>query len=146
MRTGTFLLCWIITFIVMFSLNGVFHELLAANFFDEQLSFFVSLIHPMSEVNPLWVGALDLILTFGMTYFITQLPSPVSKTRAAFAGALLNLISSVTWNFANAAVFVGWPTAILPVDISWHFLLGSVGGLLIAVLYNRFSRTAVKLA
>jgi uncharacterized membrane protein len=137
MKTKTFLICWLPTFIVVFGLNGVFHGQFAANFFDTNLSQLQPAIHKMSDTNPLWVGLLDLVLTFGMTYFITiRQTGKISLGDAAFAGGLVNLISSGAWNFANAAMF-NWSTSVTIGDIAWHVSLGIVGGLLICAIYNR---------
>lgn len=140
MKLKTFLSCWLPTFIVVFGLNGVFHGKLAANFFDTNLIQLEPAIHKMSDTNPLWVGLLDLILTFGMTYFITiRQTDKISLSSAAFAGGLVNFISSGAWNFANAAMF-SWSTTVTVGDIIWHISLGAVGGLLIGAIYNRLEK------
>lgn len=95
----------------------------------------------MNEANPLWVGLLDLVLVFGMTYFIAfNRGLKIDFRRAAFAGGLISLISSGAWNFANAAMFQGWPVSLTVVDMVWHIALGAVGGTLICWLYNRFNK------
>lgn len=140
MKIKTFLICWLPTFIVVFGFNGIFHGKLAANFFDTNLSQLEPVIHKMSDTNPIWVGLLDLILTFGMTYFITiRQIDKISLRSAAFAGGLVNLISSGAWNFANAAMF-SWSTTVTIGDIAWHISLGALGGLLIGAIYNRLQR------
>ena len=121
----------------MFGLNGAFHGQLAASFFDTNLSQLQPAIHKISDTNPLWVGLLDLVLTFGMTYFITiRQTSKIVLSGAAFAGGLINLIASGAWNFANAAMF-NWSTTVTIGDIIWHISLGAVGGLMIAAIFNR---------
>ena len=140
MKIKTFLICWLPTFVVVFGLNGVFHGQIAANFFDTHLSQLAPAIHKMSDSNPLWVALLDLILTFGMTYFITiRQAYKINVSEAAFAGGLVNLISSGAWNFANAAMF-SWSIAVTAGDIAWHMLLGAMGGILIGAIYNRLQR------
>ena len=140
MKAKTFLLCWIPTFVVIFGMNGIFHAKIAADFFDRNLSQLQPAIHKMHDTNPLWVGLLDLMLTFGMTYFITLRQSGrIALGTAAFAGGLINLISSGAWNFANAAVFA-WPVTVILGDVLWHVTLGAAGGLMIASLYNYISK------
>lgn len=144
MKIKTFIICWLPTFIFVFGLNGVFHGKLAANFFDTNLRQLEPAIHKMSDTNPLWVGLLDLVLTFGMTYFITiRQTNKISLRSAAFAGGLVNLISSGAWNFANAAMF-SWSTTVTVGDIIWHISLGAVGGLLIGATYNRFEKKGIR--
>lgn len=141
MKIKTFVICWLPSFIVFFGLNGIFHSLLAASYFDEQLSAFRPSIKLMSDVNPVWVGLLDVLLVFGMTYFIVYRQGlKIEYGRAVLAGALINLISSGAWNFANTAMFEGWPFSLTMVDILWHVVLGAAGGALIAWLYNRFNK------
>lgn len=140
MKIKSFLICWLPTFVVVFGLNGIFHGQLAANYFDTNLNQLKPVIHNMKDTNPLWVGLLDLVLTFGMTYFITiRQTEKINLSNAAFSGGLINLISSGAWNFANAAMF-SWSTTVTIVDIIWHISLGAVGGLLIGVIYNRLRR------
>lgn len=141
MKIKTFVICWLPTFIVVFGLNGLFHSLLAASYFDEQLSSFRPSIKLMSEANPVWVGLLDVVLVFGMTYFIIyRQVLKIEYGRAVFAGALISLISSGAWNFANSALFQGWPVSLTVVDILWHVVLGAVGGAQITWIYNRFNK------
>ncbi len=142
MKIKTILFCWLPTFIIVFGLNGVFHGQLAANFFDTNLIQLEPAIHKMKDTDPLWVGLLDLVLTFGMTYFITaRREGKINLGNAAFAGGLLNLISSGTWNFANAAMF-SWSVTVTICDITWHILLGAFGGLIIGAIYNRVQKRA----
>jgi len=142
MKTKTFLICWLPTFVIVFGLNGVFHTQMAANFFDTNLNQLEPAIHKMKDSNPLWVGLLDLVLTFGMTYFITaRRDGKISLSNAAFAGGLLNLVSAGAWNFANAAMF-NWSVTVTVLDILWHILLGAFGGLIIGAIYNRVQKRA----
>ena len=137
MKVKPFLLSWLPTFVVVFALNGIFHTKIAANFFDTNLNQLEPAIHKMSETRPQWVAVLDLVLTFGMTYFITiRQTDKIKLSEAAFAGALLNLISSGAWNFANAAMF-NWPIIVTAGDVAWHVSLGAAGGVLIGSIYNR---------
>ncbi len=138
MKTKKFLICWAVAFIVVFGLNGIFHGAVAADYFDKNLAGLEPAIHKMKDTNPLWVALLDLILSFGMTYFIlVRYGSPLTLGRAAFEGGLLNLISSGAWNFANASLF-NWPAMVTVTDMCWHVMLGCFGGLLLAVVYKRF--------
>ena len=140
MKIKTFLICWLTTFIIVFGLNGVFHGQIASNFFDTNLNQLEPVIRKMKDTNPFWIGLLDLVLTFGMTYFITiRQADKISLVNAAFAGGLVNLISSGAWNFANAAMF-NWSTTLTIGDIIWHISLGAVGGLVIGTIYNRLQK------
>lgn len=139
MKIKTFLICWLPAFAVMFSLNGLFHVKLAAAFFDTQLGQLRPAIHPMHEADPLWVGLLDLVLSFGMAYFITlRAAGKLKLGTAAFSGGLLNLVSAGAWNFANAAMF-SWSLSVTLGDIAWHVGLGLAVGLMIASVYNRIA-------
>ena len=144
MKIKTFLICWVVSFIVVFGLNGIFHGMLASSFFDNNLSQFTPVIKKMSDTNPVWVGLLDLVLTFGMTCFITfRQQGKISLPQAAFFGGLINLISSGAWNFANAAMFLNWSISLTLVDLCWHIMLGVLGGLIIGTLHNKFESKTI---
>ena len=137
MKFKTFLICWIPAFIIVFALNAVFHTLLAADFFDQELAHLSPPISKMKEGNPAWVALLDIVLTFSMTYFIlVRQTGKIAWKNAAFTGGLINLISSGAWHFVNAAMFT-WSMVFLYSDMAWHIALGAGGGLIIAAIYNR---------
>ncbi len=137
MKLKSFFICWIPAFLFVFALNAVFHIFIAADFFDRELAHLSPQIAKMKEGNPAWVALLDFVLTFSMTYFIlVRQTGKVAWRNAAFAGGLINLISSGAWHFVNAAMF-SWSMVFLTSDMAWHIALGMAGGLIIAAIYNR---------
>lgn len=141
MKLKNFLICWLPSFLLMFAVNGFFHGKVVSDFFDRQFAPIQAVIHPSEYTNMFWVVLLELILSFGMVYFIIEPQSAkISAGRAAFRGGLINLISASSWNFANASMFIGWSDALTVVDMSWHIALGAGVGYLIAVLFNRFGQ------
>ncbi|WP_336515692.1 DUF2177 family protein [Pollutibacter soli] len=139
MKLKNFLICWLPSFVLMFAINGLFHGKIASDFFDRQFAPIQSVIHPSEYTNMFWVVLLELILSFGMVYFIIETQtSMISVGRAAFRGALINLISASSWNFANASMFIRWSDTLTIVDVTWHVALGAAAGYLIAVIFNRF--------
>ena len=136
MKTKNFLITWVLTFVLVFGLNGVFHSGVAASFFDSNLQNIAS-VKKMKDSNPLPVALLDLIIVFTMTYLITNnKPSKIKIVEGAIAGGLINLATSGAWNLANTAMF-DWPLTVTIGDMAWHAALGCGGGALIAWMYNR---------
>jgi uncharacterized membrane protein len=142
MKTKAFIFTWILTFIVVFGLNGLFHSVLAASFFDNHLSM-IGGVKKMSASDPAPVALLDFILVFGMTFLIARTKDGrISLREGAWIGGLINLISSGAWNLANSSMF-NWPVIVTIGDIMWHVFLGSMGGTLVAALLNYFQRNRV---
>jgi len=141
MNAKNFLLVWLLAFVLLFGLNGVFHGVLAAPFFDGHFAH-LGCVKKMSESNPAPVAILDLVLSFGMTLVITRKASGrIGFAEAALLGGLLNLISSGAWNLANVSL-MDWPVTVTIGDIAWHVALGCGGGILIAALANWRMRKA----
>jgi len=140
MKFRNFLLCWLPVFIVMFAINGLFHGMLASEFFDKQLQPIQTVINPSEYTNMFWIILLEIVISFVMSYFIL-LPwrEKISGKDAAIKGALINLVSASSWNFANASMFIAWSTMLSVVDMGWHIALGAFAGWLIAWTYNRFA-------
>ncbi len=140
MKAKFFLLTWFPVFIFVFALNGLFHTVLAASFFDKHLSHLGQAVHKMADSNPVPVAVLDAIITLGMSYFIVRnTAGKISVTSGIIAGGLINLVSSGAWNLANAAVFE-WPLIVTIGDMTWHIGLGAAGGALMVLIYNRAAK------
>lgn len=145
MSIKNFLLVWLLSYVVIFACNGIFHRGLAASFFDDHLHA-IGGIRMMKDANPAPLFILDLIIVFGMAYMICLSGiREINAGKAATIGALLNLISSGAWNLANAAMF-DWPLIVTVSDIAWHTLLGALGGILIFRLSRRFRVIAAERA
>ncbi len=140
MKFRNFFVCWLPVFVVMFAVNGLFHGMLAGEFFDKQFEPIQAVIHPSEYTNMFWVILLEIIISFVMGYFIL-LPwrEKIPGREAAIRGALINLVSASSWNFANASMFISWSNILSIVDVSWHLVLGAFSGWLMAWIYNRFA-------
>lgn len=132
MTTKRFLTAWLVTTIVLFALNGVFHGLVAADFFDRNFAGLGDATVKMADFNPLPVAILELLLAFSLTWIFSITGSENTTLRGALTvGGLFHFSASATWSLANMATFVSWPIQLAAGDIAWHVLMGVVAGWLI---------------
>ncbi len=130
------ILSWLFAFVLVFGLNGVFHSLAAASFFDSNLEHLSPVFKKMHDSNPVPVAILDFLLTGGMVLLITQgVKEKVNTGIAMRTGAAINLLTASAWNLANTSM-AEWPLKVTLADVSWHALLGCAGGFLIAKVWN----------
>lgn len=121
------------TWAALLPLNGVFHAVIAAAWFDGELAGLSPVIRPMREASPLPIVCLDAILALVVVVLVGRDPTP-SRGFGARTGALVNLASSGAWNLANAASFVTWSHAVTVVDVAWHVTLGAFAGAVAAAV------------
>ncbi|MFN0173871.1 MAG: DUF2177 family protein [Saprospiraceae bacterium] len=132
MTTKRFLKAWFTTTVVLFALNGVFHGLVAADFFDRNFAALGDVAVKMADFNPLPIMVLELLLAFSLTWILSITGSENNTLRGALTvGGLFHLSAAATWNLANMATFVYWPLQLAAGDIAWHILMGIVAGWLI---------------
>lgn len=132
MTTKRFLITWISTTVVIFILNGIFHGLAAADFFDKNLAGLGNAAVKMAHFNPIPVIILELLLVFSLTWILSKTHSAKTILRdAILIGGLFQLCTAATWSLANMATMVSWPVPLALVDIAWHTLMGALSGWLI---------------
>ncbi len=136
------LLSAIPVFVLGMVLNGLFHGLVAAPFFDQHLAPLGESVNKMADFNPLPIAILELILVGLIYYFTTRDTSGrIAASRGLITGALIELGSSGAWNLANQATFKNWSSTVTLVDISWHVISAAVMGWVLVVLYNWQTKT-----
>jgi len=132
MTTKRFLTAWLVTTVVLFALNGVFHGLVAADFFDRNFAGLGDSVVKMENFNPLPVAILELLLTFSLTWIFSITSSASISLRSALTiGGLFHFSASATWSLANMATLISWPLQLALGDIAWHILMGITAGWLI---------------
>ncbi len=132
MNTKKFLIAWIVTSVATFLINGVFHGLAAAGFFDQNLAGLGDVVLKMEDFNPVPVILLEFILVFVLTWILFKMNrAPITTGDAVLTGALFEMSTSVTWSLANTATFVSWPLALTVADTAWHTVVGAIAGWLI---------------
>lgn len=132
MTTKRFLIAWLGTTIVLFILNGIFHGVVAADFFDKNSEGLGAAAVKMADFNPAPVALLEVLLGFCLTWIISKTNTEkISLQDAVVIGGLFHLSTSASWNLANMATLVSWPVQLAAGDIAWHILMGIVGGWLI---------------
>ena len=132
MKTKQFISAWLATTVVLFALNGVFHGLVAADFFDRNFAELGDSVVKMKNFNPLPVAILELLLTFSLTWIFSITSSASISLRGALTiGGLFHFSAASTWSLANMATLVSWPLQLALGDIAWHVLMGITAGWMI---------------
>ena len=130
-------------FVLGMALNGLFHGVVAASFFDQHLAPLGDSVSKMAEFNPLPIAILEMILVGLIYYFTTRDTSGrISPARGLTTGALIELGSSGAWNLANQATFKIWSLTVTLVDISWHVISAAFMGWVLVKLYNWQTKAA----
>lgn len=129
MTTKRFLTAWAVTTIALFALNGVFHGLVAADFFDKNNAGLGDAAVKTADFNPLPIAILEMLLGFCLIWIFSQTDAKRITLRDALTiGGLFHLSTSATYNLANMATLAAWPLQLLVVDVAWHILMGLVAG------------------
>lgn len=132
MTTKRFLTAWAVTAIALFALNGVFHGLVAADFFDKNNAGLGDAAVKMADFNPLPIAILEVLLGFCLTWIFSKTNTEQLTLRDALTiGGLFHLSTAATYNLASMATLVAWPLQLLAGDVAWHILMGIVAGWLI---------------
>ncbi len=127
-----FFLSWLAAAVGTFVFNGLFHGLLAADFFDRNNAALGSAALKMADFKPLPIVLLELILAFSLTWILFRVGANGPTLKEALSiGALFHFSTAMTWNLANMASFVSWPLAVVAGDSLWHVLMGLLAGWLI---------------
>lgn len=137
-----FVLSTLPVFVLGMVLNGLFHGVVAAPFFDQHLAPLGKSVNKMADFNPLPIAILELIMVGLIYYFTTRDTSGrVAPWRGLITGALIELGSSSAWNLANQATLKNWSSTVTLVDISWHVISGAFMGWVLVALYNWQTKT-----
>ncbi len=130
-------LAWLATAIAMVILNGFFHGVAAAGFFDTHFAPLGDAVLKMAHFRVAPVVILEFVLDFVLLVFITRWRAePVDMREAIRNGALFYFATATTWNIGNMATFVSWSSAVTVVDVAWHVFTGVVAGWLMAKVFN----------
>jgi uncharacterized membrane protein len=120
-----------LTFLVFLAVDFLWLGLIAKDLYQRYLGHLFS-----EQVN--WPAAFlfYLIFVFGIMVFVV---SPALKVQAwgqaLTLGLVFGLVTYATFDLTSLALFKGWPTAIVVVDILWGVVLSgtvSTAGYLIA--------------
>jgi predicted membrane protein DUF2177 len=140
MKLKTIILVPLITLIVMIILNAVFHTVVAASFFDKEFASFGNAVKSVKETNPALLSLVEATWVCTLFYLLSlNKPAKIKTGQAIIGGMLINASICGTWNFINASMFPVYPVGVILPDMAWHVLvIGSIAGLLISGLYNKF--------
>jgi uncharacterized membrane protein len=129
MTTKRFLIAWLVTSIVSFILNGIFHGLIAADFFDKNNAVLGAAAIKSSDFNPAPIAILEIILSFCIVWSLSKLNlNSKGMTNAIIIGFLFHFAAASSYNLASTATIVSWPFVCTVVDVPWHALMGVISG------------------
>jgi uncharacterized membrane protein len=112
------------------ALNFLFHQVVAADFFDRQLN---GVTLPVRALGPVWPGLVYIMSAVAMVAFAARGATRASRRRGAvFGGGFVGLLTFGTWNFINLGWLPHWPVAVVVVDTSWHVVCGLLSGAVLA--------------
>jgi uncharacterized membrane protein len=112
------------------ALNYLFHQVLAADFFDRELQ---GKVLPLRQVRPLWPTVIYAMSALAMVAFASRRKETDSPWRAAvLGGGFVGLLTFGTWNLMNYAWLPGWPLPVVLVDTAWHVVCGLISGAVLA--------------
>jgi uncharacterized membrane protein len=125
-----YLLAFAATLVSLAALNFLFHQVLAADFFDRELQ---GKVLPVRQLRPLWPLVIYAMSALAMVAFAARGPAAASPWRAALlGGGFVGLLTFGTWNLMNYAWMPGWPLSVVLVDTCWHIVCGLLSGAVLA--------------
>lgn len=137
MKTKFFLLAWLSTAMVMIVLNGLFHGVVAAGFFDVHNAPLGGAVLKMADFKPAPIVILEFILDFALLSILFRWRNePIVPQDAYRIGGLFYGSTAATWNLANTASFVEWSMLVTFVDVAWHTVTGIFAGWMLARIFN----------
>lgn len=112
------------------ALNFLFHQVLAADFFDRELH---AITLPVRELRAFWPALIYALSALAMVAYAARGSTAASRRRGALlAGGFVGLLTFGSWNFMNYAWLPHWPVSILVVDTCWHVVCGVLSGAVLA--------------
>jgi uncharacterized membrane protein len=127
---GRYFMAFAATLVSLCALNFLFHQVLAADFFDRELQ---GKVLPVRQLRPLWPTVIYAMSALAMVAFAARGPATASPWRAAvLGGGFVGLLTFGTWNLMNYAWLPGWPLSVVLVDTSWHIVCGLLSGAVLA--------------
>jgi antitoxin PrlF len=121
-----YLMAFAATLVSLCVLNFLFHQVLAADFFDRELQ---GKVLPVRQLSPLWPAVIYAMSALAMVAFAARGPATARPWRAAvLGGGFVGLLTFGTWNLMNYAWLPGWPLSVVLVDTSWHVVCGLISG------------------
>ncbi len=131
MNAKKFILAGISAFVVMFLLSGIFHQVLAGDFYR-------SLPFGTDEPNMAYLAVAYVLITLIMTYMYPKgVEESGSKiTQGLKFGALMGLMYAGPMNFILLAISPETPSIYPFVECGWHMVEQGIGGIVLAYVYK----------
>lgn len=120
---GTFLIKFLVTFLVFLGIDSVWLLLIAKNFYSKTIG------HLMSD-KPNLIAALVFYIFYVVGIIVFAI-NPALKDKSPMTaiqlGAFLGFIAYATYDLTNLATLKNWPVHVTLIDVLWGTLLtGSV--------------------
>lgn len=123
MPFSKFILSYLLTAVVFFTIDLAWLGLVAKGLYDRYLGNFLS-----DQIN--WTAAIVFYLLFIVGIFLFVIFPALEKQswqHALLYGALFGFFTYATYDLTNLATLKGWPLTIVFIDILWGMVLtGSV--------------------
>jgi len=127
---------WILSFIAMFGLSGLFFTIIVSGFISENIVPEILKTPP----NLILISSGYLLLALLMTLLYPKLVT--SENYSIKSGFLFGLFLSVLWLLPLSLVLHGaynFPTIGLLIDSSWAVIEQGIGGIIIGYSYKKLS-------
>lgn len=126
------LLVFLFTAAVMSAMDLLWLSVLARSFYDEALG-------ALKRPSVFWPAA-TMFYIFYVTAIVGLAVWPARSVKdAAQRGACLGFVCYATYELTNWAVIVGWPAALVPVDLIWGVFLTGFTAALSRLVWQRLS-------
>lgn len=108
-------IAFVICFLVMLLLDGIWLAVIAKNFYRDNLG------HLLAE-KPNWLVAAIFYLIFGvgiMVFAVMPQLADYDAYGAALKGALFGFVAYATYDLTNQATMKDWPYVVTLADLAW---------------------------
>lgn len=133
MNIKKFMKAWILAFVVMFLLSGLFNGIIISSFIENNISS--SLIR--ESPNMLLIGLGYVVLSFVMAFFYPRFIKPRNSTWRS--GLTFGMILGVVWLLPYSLVLHGvytFPAMALLIDPVWALIEQGAGGISMGLIYR----------
>jgi hypothetical protein len=123
---------WAILFVVLFIWSYVWHNILLAGMYAENLPGIARMTNGVVTPNMLFLALGNIIAIFGLAYFVPAV-SP-SRGKLIQNGILMGLCTWGSFAVIAYAIFANWTTPLMLGDVAYSITAGAIGGYLLSVL------------
>ncbi len=132
MRASKLILAAVAAFVVMFSLSGLWHQVLLGDYYVAESA---AVARPEPDLAIIALGYAILALLMAWVYPIGYKGGSAITEGARF-GAVIGLLWILPWSVIISGIWQIELTIVL-VDSAWHIIEQGLGGVAVAMAYGR---------